>query len=66
MSPFPPQVLAEYVNGSLSKTYTIGDDIIAEHTAGGSRYLMYDGQGSTRQLVDDSGAIINEHRNRQG
>ncbi len=40
-------------------TYTIGDDVITQQTSGGtSQHLLYDGHGSTRQLVDSSGTII--------
>ena len=37
----------------LVKTYTIGDDIIAQTDSGNNtNYLLYDGHGSTRQLLD--------------
>gem|GEM_PF-1453448 len=48
-------------------TYTTGDDVISQvkstwngssWTAGGTRYLLSDGQGSTRQLVDSSAAVV--------
>jgi len=48
-------------------TYTFGDDVISQvkstwngssWTAGGTRYLLSDGQGSTRQLVDSSAAVV--------
>ncbi len=55
------QVLAEFTDGVLSKTYTIGDDIIAERTGSTSRYLMYDGQGSTRQLVSSTGVVLDTY-----
>jgi len=32
-------------------TYTIGDDVIAQDVDGTSKYLLYDGHGSTRQLA---------------
>jgi len=31
-------------------SYTIGDDVIAQNVDGAVKYLLYDGQGSTRQL----------------
>ena len=31
--------------------YTIGDDVIAQTTDGATEYLIYDGHGSTRQLI---------------
>ncbi len=39
-------------------TYTIGDDVIAQNVAGTSKYLLYDGHGSTRQLSDSTGALV--------
>jgi RHS repeat-associated protein len=57
------QVLEELddVGGSPSQSYVIGDDIIAQSAGGVSApsYLLYDGHGSTRQLVQNTGAVIN-------
>ena len=40
-------------------TFTIGDDVITQYEASaGAEYLLYDGQGSTRQLVDSSGSVV--------
>ena len=34
------------------RTYTIGDDVVTQQTSGGTaQHLLYDGHGSTRQLV---------------
>ena len=41
-------------------TYTIGDDVIAQNVAGTSKYLLYDGHGSTRQLVQSNGTTITD------
>ncbi len=47
------------VNGTLSKTYTIGHDVFAETIdAATVRHLLKDGHGSTRQLVDATGNVI--------
>ena len=48
------------------RTYLIGDDVIAQTVDGVTDYLLYDGHGSaglttggsTRQLVDSSGSIV--------
>jgi RHS repeat-associated protein len=35
--------------------YTIGDDVVTQYdSTNGARHLLYDGQGSTRQLVDNN------------
>ena len=45
-------------------TYTIGDDIITQSSYDGSttttEYLLYDGHGSTRQLVASDGSTVND------
>jgi len=53
------QVLEEIVDdGTVTRTtYTIGDDVISQIKDEVVSYLLYDGQGSTRQLSDLSGAI---------
>lgn len=35
-------------------TYTIGDDVVSQSDSVGVRHLLYDGHGSTRQLVDNN------------
>jgi len=48
------QVLEE-TTGGVRKTYTIGDDVVTQYEAGtGAEQLLYDGHGSTRQLVTGS------------
>ena len=42
-------------------TYTIGDDIITQKKSTGVRHFLYDGHGSTRQLIDNNENIINEY-----
>jgi len=52
------QVLEE-TTGASTITYTIGDDVIAQFTTGGTtEYLLYDGHGSTRQLIDDTASVV--------
>ena len=40
--------------GAVVKTYTIGDDVITQASSTSIEHLLYDGHGSTRQLVDSS------------
>jgi len=48
------QTLEEYSSGSL-KTFTIADDMLTEAVdSGTAKHLLYDGHGSTRQLVSGS------------
>ncbi|MFH2045805.1 MAG: RHS repeat-associated core domain-containing protein, partial [Pseudomonadota bacterium] len=54
------QVLEETDNSSLTVSYVYGDDLIAQNR-GSSYYYLYDGQMSTRQLVDNSEAVLNEY-----
>jgi len=42
-------------------TYTIGDDVIAQDVDGTSKYLLYDGHGSTRQLADSTGTVAENY-----
>jgi RHS repeat-associated protein len=51
------QVLEEWDTTStptLIKTYTISDDVITQATSTSIEHLLYDGHGSTRQLVNTS------------
>jgi RHS repeat-associated protein/fibro-slime domain-containing protein len=55
------QVLEERnaLNSVVGKTFTLGLDVIAQQTvAGGTLYLLYDGHGSTRRLVDATGQLL--------
>ncbi|MFH2045808.1 MAG: RHS repeat-associated core domain-containing protein [Pseudomonadota bacterium] len=54
------QVLEETDNSSLTVSYVYGDDLISQNR-GSSYYYLYDGQMSTRQLVDNSEAVLNEY-----
>lgn len=44
--------------GPQVTTFTIDDDVIAQTTDGTTEYLLYNGHGSTRQLADSSGSIV--------
>ena len=55
------QILEETNNGSLVKSYTIGDDILSQSSGSGVRHFLYDGHGSTRMLADTSGAITSRY-----
>ena len=58
-----PQVLEELpaVGATPTRSYTMGDDVISQtiHQGGSetTAFLLYDGHGSTRQLVDAAGAL---------
>ena len=54
------QVLEESstLGGSPVLSYTIGDDVLAQCLGSGNpQWLLYDGHGSTRQLLSNSGAV---------
>jgi RHS repeat-associated protein len=55
------QVLEELSdNGStvsVARSYTIGDDVLAQATGPTTQHLAYDGHGSTRLLTGSSGSI---------
>ncbi len=61
------QVLEERTDGNgngsiepseITKTFTLGHDVIAQIAGGTAYYLIYDGHGSTRALVDANGNIV--------
>ncbi|MDO8335744.1 MAG: RHS repeat-associated core domain-containing protein, partial [Candidatus Saccharibacteria bacterium] len=55
------------VSGTQTKliTYLIGDDVLAQTTtqsgSSSTKWLLYDGHGSTRQLADASGTVSNSY-----
>ena len=56
------QVLEEFVNGQLAKTFTLGHDVLTQHdVANGSLMLLYDGHGSTRALLDAVAAVVQRY-----
>lgn len=55
------QVLEEY-DGTTRTSYVIGDDVLAQRNGTSQpQYLIYDGHGSTRQLADASGNIVENY-----
>ena len=56
------QVLEEHVYGQLTKTYTIGHDLISQADATGTvHHFLYDGHGSNRALLDTSGVVVESY-----
>jgi len=54
------QVLEETTGADVTY-YTIGDDVLGQtFNAGDPKYLLYDGHGSTRQLVAADGATVSD------
>jgi RHS repeat-associated protein len=51
------QVLEEWTDDTLTMTYTIGDDVIAQNNSSGVRFLLYDGHGSVRQHANVGGNV---------
>ena len=51
--------MLEESSGTVTKTYTLGHDIIAQaDNVGSVYYLLKDGHGSTRALLNSSGQIV--------
>jgi len=50
-------VVEEYSNGTLAARYDYGDDLVRMNRGSGVYYYIYDGLGSTRQLVNTTGAV---------
>ena len=50
-------VVEEYSNGTLAARYDYGDDLVRMDRGSGVYYYLYDGLGSTRQLVNTGGAV---------
>jgi RHS repeat-associated protein len=56
------QVLEEYVNDQLNRTYTLGHDVITQNdSANGTLTFMYDGHGSTRALLDAAAGVVQRY-----
>ena len=49
-------MVEEYAGGSLAARYDYGDDLVRMDRGSGLYYYLYDGLGSTRQLVGAGGA----------
>jgi RHS repeat-associated protein len=56
------QVLEELsvVGGTPTRSYVIGDDVLAQ-AASTASYLLYDGHGSTRQLVNNTASVTSRY-----
>ena len=50
-------VVEEYSNGTLAARYDYGDDLVRMDRGSGVYYYIYDGLGSTRQLVNTGGTV---------
>ena len=50
-------VVEEYSNGTLAARYDYGDDLVRMDRGSGVYYYIYDGLGSTRQLVNIGGVV---------
>ncbi|BCE00325.1 choice-of-anchor A family protein [Marinicellulosiphila megalodicopiae] len=59
------QVVGEVVAGELAVTYQYGDDLISQNRIDTDitvpSYYIYDGLGSTRSLVDESGIVSDSY-----
>ncbi len=61
IDPYNPTGYAQVfkkITGTEEITYTIGNDVISQADATGIAYLIYDGHGSVRQLVDNTGSLV--------
>ena len=54
------QVLEEYAGANLTASYVYGDDLLSRNDGAWSHYI-YDGQLSTRQLVNGAGAVTDSY-----
>jgi RHS repeat-associated protein len=57
------QVLEEFatLGSTPTRSYVIGDDVLAQADSGSASYLLYDGHGSTRQIDDSSGNVTSRY-----
>lgn len=54
-----PQVMREY--GARNKSYVYGADLLSFNVLGVNRYFVYDGLGSTRALIDETGSVTDTY-----
>ncbi|PAR93775.1 putative Ig domain-containing protein [Vibrio cholerae] len=54
-----PQVIREY--GARNKSYVYGADLLSFNVLGVNRYFVYDGLGSTRALIDETGSVTDTY-----
>ena len=45
------------LGGNIARSYIIGDDVLSQTVAGVTSHLLYDGHGSTRQLINSDGGV---------
>ena len=45
------------LGGNIARSYIIGDDVLSQTVAGVTTHLLYDGHGSTRQLINSDGGV---------
>lgn len=45
------------LSGNIARSYIIGDDVLSQTVAGVTTHLLYDGHGSTRQLINSDGGV---------
>jgi len=58
------QVLEEFINNTLAKTFAIGHDVLSQYDHGstdGAHTLLYDGHGSTRLLANAAKAVLQRY-----
>jgi RHS repeat-associated protein len=57
------QVLEEYtaLRGTPTRSYVLGDDVLAQTVSGTVSYLLYDGHGSTRQVSGSTGTVTSRY-----
>jgi RHS repeat-associated protein len=55
------QVLEERTGSTLSKSYSIGNDVLSQATGSTASWLLYDGHGSTRQVASTSGTVTSRY-----
>lgn len=49
------------LGGNVVRSYVIGDDVLSQTVGSVTSHLLYDGHGSTRQLVNSNGEITNNY-----
>ncbi len=50
------------LGGSIVRSYVLGDEVLSQNVNGIISYLLYDGQGSTRQLAGVDGTIMANYK----
>jgi RHS repeat-associated protein len=46
---------------ALAKSYVLGDDVLAQAAGSTASYLLYDGHGSTRQVIDNTLKVASKY-----